>query len=89
MLAAARNCERRSSADWHAQAATAGLTGWRRSTTGKFSVPAAAAPAQPGQAQRITIEQEDTSTNAYLYQRTPVACPSCVAFVDIRITQCR
>ncbi|KAK9834900.1 hypothetical protein WJX81_007315 [Elliptochloris bilobata] len=52
---------------------SSGLTGWRRSLTGVFTMPAATALVHPGQAQRVLIKQENATTNAYLYQRTPVA----------------
>ncbi|KAK9823048.1 hypothetical protein WJX81_003290 [Elliptochloris bilobata] len=52
---------------------SAGLTGWRRSLTGKFSAPSAAEFAQPRLASAISIEQDNSSTNAYLYQRAVVA----------------
>ena len=52
------------------QAPAAGLTGWRRSETGKFSVVSGAEDdSGAGSTPEIIIEQEDAYTNAYVYQR--------------------
>ena len=52
------------------QPAAAGLTGWRRSETGKFSIASGVENAlSDGSTPEVFIEQEDSSTNAYVYQR--------------------
>ena len=58
-----------------AQPASAGLTGWRQSLTGRFGAPAAGGRAAAQPLGGVRIEQDNASTNAYVYQRTAVARP--------------
>ncbi len=58
-----------------AQPASAGLTGWRQSLTGRFGPPAAGQRAAAQPLGGVLIQQDNASTNAYVYQRTAVARP--------------
>ena len=52
------------------QPPAAGLTGWRRSATGKFSIASGVEDdSSAGSTPLVVIEQEDATTNAYVYQR--------------------